>query len=112
MLTGDVLILLERRSGARGRKVLPVGQLWSIAAEGYTFEYKGEQVTATDTEVRWGSRVFDSMVLPGHRVADSSCRVVTRACCAAHVLGVGTSICTKHKLDAEALVRWGGTWRH
>ena len=109
--TGDVLVLLPRRIGPRARKILPVGHLTYRADDRQVFMYKGSPVVVTNA-VAWRDQVFDYIVLPGHQVRVQAVRKVRRACCRAHLLGVGVSICCAHELDAEALIRWGGAWRH
>jgi hypothetical protein len=109
--TGDVLILLPRRAGPRARKVLPVGALMYRSPQRQIFLYRGHPVTVTST-VMWKNQLFDFLALPGHLVASPDVKVVRRACCAAHLLGPGTSLCCTHHLDAQALAQWGGTWRH
>lgn len=109
--TGDVLVLLARRTGHRARKILPVGQLTYQDAGRQVFLYRGDPAVVT-TSVSWRGQVLDYLVLPGHQVASSDVRVVQRSCCRAHLLGPGTSVCCVHELDAEALRRWGGAWRH
>lgn len=110
MNTGDVLVLLERRLGHRARLLLPVGPLLKQSKEETIFLYKGSPVTVTDS-VSWKDQVFDFLVLKGD-VGSSAARVVKKSCCAAHLSGVGTSVCCAHELDAEALRRYGGAWRH
>lgn len=109
--TGDVLVLLERRFGPRGRKLLPVGQLLKQDQESTILLYKGELCTITDCVV-FQEKTYDFLVLPGHLLLRDDARVIRRSCCAAHLVGAGTSLCCKHLLDAEALKKHGGAWRH
>lgn len=109
--TGDVLILLERRAGLKARKVLPVSCLTFQDPDRTIFLHKGAPAVVVQDNVTWKDQVFDYLHLVGRQLRPDSYRVV-RACCAAHLTGVGSGTCCSHNLDADALRRWGGAWRH
>ena len=109
--TGDVLILLERKAGLKARKVLPVSCLTFQDDTRTIFLHKGHPAVVTKDNVTWRDQVFDFLQLSGERLRPDTYTII-RSCCRSHLTGVGSGTCCAHPLDADALRRWGGAWRH
>lgn len=111
----DVIVLLPRTlRRVRSRVLWVVRGVCSYQdASRRTWPVPGGTLTlfADHAEVRreQGDIFADFMVLPGHQVKDEKRHLGVRKlpCCAAHLLGIHTSICCRHQLDAEAL-RYAG----